>query len=90
MLGLTARWTGGFNWVEAGYRGGGSTGRVLNTANRIRDRIFSSETGLAWERGAWSVEAVYRFDDFNDQADLDTFEIDVSAHSGWLQIAYRL
>lgn len=88
--GLEARFASSVTWVDAGYLGGGETGRILNATNRIRNRILGLEAGLIWSSGPWSAEVAYRFDDFDDRADLGPLERDVSANTGWLQIAYRL
>ena len=88
--GLEARFASSVTWVDAGYRGGGDTGRILDDTNRIRDRILGLETGLIWSSGPWSAELAYRYDDFDDRTDLSPLERDVSVHTGWLQIAYRL
>jgi hypothetical protein len=87
--GLEARLATSVTWIDSGYLGGGPTGEILDQANRARGRILGIETGLEWTLSTWSIEAAYRFDDFDDRVDLGPLERDVSAHSGWLQISYR-
>lgn len=89
-FGFEGRSSLSISWVDAGFPGASNTERVLDSTNRIRQRILSTETGLAWTHGSWRVEVAYRFDDFNDDADLEALQRDVSAHSGWLSIGFRI
>ena len=89
-FGLEIRSSMSVSWIEAGFPRGSSTEQVLDSANRIRQRILSSESALAWTRGPWQAEVGYRFDDFNDQADLEFLQLDVSSHTGWISIGYRI
>jgi hypothetical protein len=86
---LESRWTAGVAWVDVGFSGGRRTPRILDRTNPIQQRILSLESAFVWRRGQWKAEIGYRYDDFDDQEDLEILDLDVSAHTGWIGIGFE-
>lgn len=79
-------------WFDAEYDSDldGRTGRRIDRATEIDSMVASLDTGVGFELPAgWRLDLGYRFDDFDDQSDLDPLKLDETVHTATFAITWR-
>jgi hypothetical protein len=89
---LDARASTSLLWFDAEYDSDldGRTGRRINRANEIDSMVTTVDTGLGFELPAdFRIDLGYRFDDFDDQQDLDPLQLDETVHTATFEVTWR-